>query len=130
MLTSYIVSLISLAALDSVWIGWLAAPFYRSHLGYIFADKVSLVPALLFYLLYAFGVVFFAVGPAVEAKTLSDAILRGALLGLLAYGAYDLTNQATLANWPLVVTLADMAWGVIVTATASAITYIYITRFI
>jgi uncharacterized membrane protein len=71
---------------------------------------------------------YFVVTPALEAKSLSLALFRGALLGLITYAAYDLTNQATLAKWPLIITIADLAWGVLVTTLASIIAYIIISK--
>lgn len=121
---TYLLVLVSLVGADMVWLNFAAKAFYQKHLGYIFAEKFVLWPAVIFYLLYAFGVVYFVVNPALEARSLSLAIFRGALLGLLAYGAYDLTNHATLAKWPLVITISDLAWGVFVTAFASTVAYV------
>lgn len=128
-MTTYISILISLVVLDSVWLLFIARAFYQKHLGYIFAETFKLWPAGIFYIIYAFGIAYFVVNPAVEAKSLMLAIGRGALLGLLAYGAYDFTNHATLARWPGVVTLIDLLWGVFATATASAIAYLIVTKF-
>lgn len=126
---TYLITLVSLLALDGLWLGVIAKSFYQKHLGFIFAEKFLLTPAVLFYTIYAFGIVYFVVMPALEAKSLSVALMRGALLGLLAYGAYDLTNQATLARWPLIITVADLAWGIIATAAAGAIAYSVVSRF-
>ncbi len=128
-MTTYLTILASLIVLDGIWLLFIAKAFYKKHLGHIFAETFTLWPAGLFYLIYAFGIAYFAVGPALEAKSLMLALGRGALLGLLAYGAYDLTNHATIARWPGVVTLVDLLWGVLVTALASAIAYLVITRF-
>ncbi len=115
-------------SLDALWLGLISKSFYQKHLGYIFAEKFNLWPALIFYIIYAFGVMYFVVTPALEAKSLSLALFRGALLGLITYAAYDLTNQATLAKWPLIITIADLAWGVLVTTLASIIAYIIISK--
>jgi uncharacterized membrane protein len=125
---TYITILISLLVLDIAWIGFVAKNFYQKHIGFIMAEKFAITPAVIFYALYAFGIMYFVVNPALAAKSLSSAVFRGALLGLLAYGAYDLTNQATLAKWPLKVTILDMAWGVVVTALVSTIAYLIISK--
>lgn len=125
---TYLATLVSLLAIDLLWIGVIAKSFYQKHLGYIFAEKFSLAPAILFYALYAFGIVYFVLTPALEAKSWSLALTRGALLGLLAYAAYDLTNQATLAKWPLVITAVDLAWGTFVTAVVSGIVYVMFAK--
>ncbi|MCX6788917.1 MAG: DUF2177 family protein [bacterium] len=125
----YLTSLVSLLVLDGLWITVIAKSFYKKYLGYIFAEQFVLWPAALFYLLYAFGIFYFVVTPAIEAKSLSVALFRGALLGLLAYSTYDLTNHATIARWPLIITLTDIAWGTFVTAVVSAIAYFVATKF-
>ena len=128
MIKSYITVLVSLLVIDGLWIGVIAKNFYHKYLGFIFADKFVLWPAGIFYLLYAFGVVFFVVNPALEAKSIGIALIRGALLGLVAYATYDLTNQATISKWPVIVTVVDIIWGALVTAVVSGITYYVITK--
>jgi uncharacterized membrane protein len=119
----YITTLIVLTGLDGLWLGFISKSFYQKHLGYLFTDKVSWWPIAIFYPLYAVGVLVFAVIPALEAKSLFEAVWRGALLGLVAYAAYDLTNQATITKWPLIITVADLAWGVAVTTLTSVVVY-------
>ncbi|MEN9622209.1 MAG: hypothetical protein RLZZ67_643 [Candidatus Parcubacteria bacterium] len=117
----YIYTILSLAVIDAVWLFSTGAQ-YKKWLGHLFADTVNFVPAIIFYLIYTFGVVFFVVSPAVKNSTgLLTVLLSGAILGLVAYGTYDLTNHATMRDWPLVVTLLDMAWGALLTGTASVI---------
>lgn len=88
------------------------------------ADNVSWRPAIVFYLLYVAGILYFAVLPGIEAKSLAKAAANGALLDAMAYGAYELTNLATLKNWPLPVTVVDLAWGIILTAVAACAGYL------
>lgn len=125
---TYITILISLLVLDIAWIGFVAKNFYQKHIGFIMAEKFALAPAVIFYALYTFGIMYFVVNPALAAKSLSNAVFRGALLGLLAYSAYDLTNHATLAKWPLKVTIVDMLWGTVLTALVSVIAYLIISK--
>lgn len=124
---AYISVLIPLALLDAVWLLFVAKGFYAEQMGFLFAKSVNLTPAIFFYPIYAFGILMLVVIPAVNSSSWVEALWRGALLGLVAYGAYDLTNHATIANWPLIMTIVDMMWGVVVTALSSVVAYFIIT---
>ena len=121
LLSSYLTSLTTLLCLDALWIGLIMRPFYSKHLGHLFADTISVLPAAAFYLMYPLGLTFFVIAPHVKGP-LTTTIVLGALLGFIAYGTYDFTNQATLKDWPLIVTIVDLAWGTIVTALTAGIT--------
>lgn len=97
-------------------------------MSFLFSKSISFTPIVFFYPIYALGVLMLVVIPAVSAGSWFQALWRGALLGLVAYGAYDLTNQATINGWPTVVTFVDMGWGVTVTALTSLIAYFIITN--
>lgn len=118
-LTAYLAALACFLALDAVWIGTMTQRLYRPSLGHLLAPEVDWPAAVLFYALYIGGLVYFAVAPALVSARPAVALRRGALLGLLAYATYDLTNQATLRDWPWTVTLADLAWGTFVSGAAS-----------
>lgn len=108
-------------AMDAVWLTAMADRLYRPAIGHLMrADGFSMAPAALFYLFYVAGAVAFAVRPGLESGSWLTAMGWGALLGLLAYATYDLTNQATLRDWPWQVTIADLCWGTFVTGVASA----------
>ncbi|MCX6560430.1 MAG: DUF2177 family protein [Candidatus Aminicenantes bacterium] len=107
-------------AVDMVWLGLIAKPFYAKHIGHLMAAKVRWTPALIFYFLYIAGIIFFAVLPALERGGLGRAVLSGALLGLIAYATYDLTNLATLRDWPVQVTVIDLVWGMVLTGSVAA----------
>lgn len=111
---------LTFAALDLLWLGVIAKSFYNSQLGALRADDVNIPAAVVFYLIFVSGILFFAVMPGVRSGSLWTAILYGAALGFLCYATYDLTNLATLRNWPLPLSLVDIAWGTVLTATASA----------
>lgn len=128
-LFAYVATIIPLAVLDSIWILGIAKGFYARHMGFLFAEKANLTPVLFFYPLYALAVLFLVVLPAVSSGSWVEALWRGALLGLAAYGAYDLTNHATISGWPTIMTVVDMAWGMVVTALTSVIAYYIITTF-
>lgn len=113
---AYVAAAVCMMVVDSVWLTLAAANFYRPHLGPLLADQFRLGPAITFYLLYLAGVVFFAVRPALVTGRWQTAVLHGLVLGLVAYGTYDLTNQATLKTWPVIVTVVDLFWGSFLTA--------------
>lgn len=125
----FLLTLSSLVLLDGIWLLTIAKSFYKQHLGYIFAEKVLYWPIFLFYPLYALVILVFVLQPALQEKSLFTALWRGALLGLVAYGAYDLTNQATLTKWPVIITVVDLLWGVAVTTLVSVIVFFVIKKF-
>lgn len=116
---AYVSTAIVFFGLDFLWLGRVATGFYRSQLGEMMRDRPDFIAAGLFYLVYVAGIVYFAVGPALAGGGLRQAALAGAILGLIAYGTYDITNLATLRNWPLIMSLVDLAWGTLLTATAA-----------
>lgn len=124
---AYLATLIPLAVLDAVWLLVVAKGFYARHMSFLFSKTINITPVLFFYPLYALALLLLVVLPAVAAGSWTQALWRGALLGLAAYGAYDLTNHATIANWPKIMTFVDMGWGVLVSATVSVIAYFLIT---
>jgi uncharacterized membrane protein len=117
---AFIAVAIVFGALDAVWLSTMADALYRPAIGHLMMERFALLPALLFYAIYLTGVVVFAVLPGLATGRVFDALRRGALFGFVAYATYDLTNQATLKGWPWRVTLFDLAWGTLATATASA----------
>ena len=111
----YIYTFLSLIVIDGVWLFSMGGN-YKKWLGHLFADKVSFTPVLLFYVLYTIGLVYFILAPALQGGiSVKNVFLSGLLFGLVAYGVYDLTNQATLKEWPIYVTAIDLAWGALVT---------------
>ena len=98
--------------LDMIWLGVVAKGFYRRNLQFVLSDKVNWTAAVIFYLVYVAGIVFFAVRPAAAAESIRQAVLLGALYGFFTYATYDLTNMATIKDWPLVVVIVDIMWGV------------------
>lgn len=129
----YVIAYISTAvvffALDYLWLTRIAIGFYREQIGSLMLASPNFAAAGVFYLFYVVGVVYFVVMPAVSAGSLVTALINGALLGLLAYGTYDMTNLATLKGWSLQMSLVDMAWGAFLTATAAAAGYLAVSRF-
>lgn len=105
--------------LDLLWLGVLARGFYVGQIGGLLRQPFSVPAAIAFYLLYLGGTLFFAMAPGIAAQSLRTAALCGFLLGLLAYGTYDLTNLATLKGWTATVAIADMVWGGVLTMVCS-----------
>jgi uncharacterized membrane protein len=115
----YFVTLIAFLTVDMVWLGLVARTFYRKYIGFIMAPSPNWLAAILFYLLFVVGVLVLAVLPGLEANSLKTTLVRGALFGLIAYATYDLTNLATLKDWPVIVTVVDMIWGTVVSVVVS-----------
>jgi uncharacterized membrane protein len=110
----------TLAVLDFLWLSTMTKLFYRPRLGALLGDQVVWPPALLFYVLYGVGLLAFVLRPALnDGSGLLAVFLWAALFGLVAYGTYDLTSHATLRDWPLAVTVVDMAWGALISGVAS-----------
>jgi len=121
---AYIATATVFLAADFLWLSYASSAFYRPKLGELLSDNPNLTIAAVFYLVYAIGIVVFAVLPATAARSASMAIGLGALLGLVAYGTYDITNLATIRGWPASVSVVDLAWGVFVTSLAAASGYL------
>lgn len=114
-LVAYLGAAITMLALDALWLTTMVPRLYQPQLGSLLAERPNLAVAAVFYLLYLVGVVVFAILPALEARSWFTALGFGALLGLVAYGTYDFTNLSTLRNWPLALSLIDVAWGMVLT---------------
>jgi uncharacterized membrane protein len=111
-------------AIDMVWLGLVAKNFYAKHIGFLMTPNVNWMAAIIFYLLFIIGAVVFVITPALEQKSWVHALLFGALFGLITYATYDLTNLATVKDWPLIVTVIDLLWGMTLSASVSTITYL------
>ena len=117
---TYLTVLVVFTAIDFLWLGFVALDFYKRELGPLMLDKPRLEIAALFYALIAAGITILAVQPALNAGEWHKAVLLGAVLGLCAYGTYDLTNLATIRNWPLPMVIVDMVWGAVLSAVSAA----------
>ena len=123
-LAAYGVALVVVSVLDALWLGWLARDFYKQELGTLMTDSVRIVPAALYYLLYPAAIVYLALTPAPGG--LGEALMRSAVLGLTAFGVYDLTNLATLRGYSVTLTMVDMAWGTFATAVGGGVAYVLV----
>jgi uncharacterized membrane protein len=135
-LIAYVAAGLAFGLLDFIWLRWAAPNLYRPLLGDLLAENFRMAPALVFYLIYIGAIVWFAVVPGMAmgvplnvfgvlhpgvSAGVANAVLNGALLGMVCYATYDLTNQATLKHWPVSLTLIDIAWGMSATALASGV---------
>ena len=123
----YLVTFVAFLVLDAVWLTLIAPRFYQAQIGSLMAARPKLAVAGVFYLLYVAGLVVFCVSPGVRQNGLGWAAWRGALFGLVAYGTYALTNLAVLEGWPLLVTIVDLAWGIVL-STAATVVGVWLSR--
>ena len=119
----YLIALPVFFVIDMIWLGLVAKNFYRNQIGFLMTPNINWPAAIIFYLLFIVGLVLFVITPAVEKSSWAHALMFGALFGFIAYATYDLTNLATLKNWPLLVTIIDLIWGAVLAASVSVITY-------
>jgi uncharacterized membrane protein len=117
-----------LIALDASWIGVIASSFYKANLGELLTQTPNYFAALLFYIFYVIGIIYFALAPALREQSFMRSIYPAAMLGFTSYMLYDLTNLAVLVSWPPIVAVVDIAWGVIITTLTSGLTYIVATK--
>ncbi len=126
---TYIAMLAVFLVVDLTWLGLIAKDFYRSSIGHLMGDGFNIPAAIVFYLIYIAGIMMFAVNPAVESGDWTRAAFLGAAFGFFCYATYDLTNMATLKDWPLGITIADIAWGTVLTGIVATAGYAAATRF-
>jgi uncharacterized membrane protein len=128
--TAYLVCLVTFVAVDLTWLGMMAPRFYKPTLGDIALAGVNLPSAILFYLIYPLGLVIFAIDPSLRSGSIGSALLYGALFGFFTYATYDLTNQATLRNWTVSLTVVDVGWGTLLGALSSLAAYVAVDRLL
>lgn len=119
----YLIALPVFFIIDMVWLALVAKGFYAKQIGFLMKPDINWAAAIIFYLLFIVGLVQFVITPAMEKHSWTHAVLFGALFGLITYATYDLTNLATLKDWPILVTIVDLIWGAVLAAAVSSITY-------
>ncbi|MEK4242064.1 DUF2177 family protein [Janibacter sp. CX7] len=124
----YVVAAVIFGVLDYLWLGVIARPVYEEHLGDWLADSPNMVAALAFYAIYVFGMVWLAITPALAQGSWVTAVLNGAVLGLVAYATWNLTNLAVLDGYPSGSVLYDLAWGTVGTAATCGLTFVVSRR--
>lgn len=130
MLLLFVVTTVIFFAVDMIWLGLIARNFYREKLAFVFTGDVNWTAAVIFYLIYIVGILYFVVIPGFAQHDWKIVLLNGALLGFLCYATYDLTNMATIRQWPIIVVLVDIAWGTVLTGTVAFLSYLAAVRFL
>lgn len=119
----YFIALPIFLALDMIWLGLVAKNFYSNQIGFLMKSNINWTAAIIFYLLFIVGLVLFIITPAIEKGSWFYALIFGALFGLITYATYDLTNLATIKNWPIILTIVDLIWGTVLAASVSVISF-------
>ena len=120
----YLVTLVAFFAIDIIWLGLVARRFYGKYLGYLMAPNTKWLAAIIFYLLFIAGLLVFVVLPGLQAGSLSKTLLLAAFFGLVTYATYDLTNLATIKDWPILITVVDLAWGTALSVLVSLVSFL------
>ena len=119
----YLIALAVFVLVDGVWLGFIAKKLYQKEIGFLLSSNPNWLAAIIFYLLFLVGLVYFVLNPAIEKESIKTLLISGALFGLITYATYDLTNLATIKDWPLKVTIIDLIWGTSLSTLVSYITY-------
>lgn len=120
----YVIAFIAFVVIDAIWLLFISKNLYSTEIGHLMADKTKLIPAIIFYLIFLVGLVYFVINPAIANNDLPKLLLSAALFGLITYATYDLTNLATLKDWPIKITIIDLIWGTFLSTAVSYITYL------
>jgi uncharacterized membrane protein len=120
----YLLTIPVFFAIDLLWLGVVAKNFYQNNLAHLLSPNVNWPAAFLFYFMYIAGIILFAVKPGLDAGSLAKAAVWGALFGFFTYATYDLTNLATLREWPIKVVVVDIAWGTILCTLVASGSYL------
>lgn len=126
----YFIALIVFFIVDMIWLGFIAKNFYANQIGSLMKTDINWIAAIIFYLIFIFGLVIFVISPSIEKNSWTNALIFGALFGFVCYATYDLTNLAVAKNWPILVTVVDLIWGAFLASSVSVITYFIFNRFV
>jgi len=124
----FLIALPVFFAIDMIWLVLVAKNFYQKQIGFLMKPDINWYAAIIFYLLFIVGLVTFVITPSVEKHSWVHALIFGAFFGLVTYATYDLTNLATTKDWPMLVTIVDLIWGMVLSASVSLITYLIATK--
>ncbi len=128
-IVTYLITLIAFVAIDMVWLVWLARATYVAEIGDLLRKQPNFPAALAFYLVYAAGLVFFAVSPGLKSGSLFQTMALAAALGFVAYGTYDLTNLSVMNGFGVKIAIIDLVWGTCLSAITSAVAYLLVSKF-
>lgn len=125
----YFVTLAIFAAVDFLWIWAISRRLYRRNLEAILRAKLNIIPAVVFYLLYALGLMIFIIVPAFNPPSLGYAMGMGVLFGGFTFGTYALPNLTLIRDWSLLIVLVDLIEGMFVTGVACTVAF-YVSQVI
>jgi uncharacterized membrane protein len=122
----YGIALVVFMVIDLIWLGFIAKDLYSKYLGYLMSDKVNWIAAVIFYLIFIGGILYFVIYPSLLDQNITNLVIRAALFGFITYATYDLTNLATIKDWPIQITIIDLIWGTTLSTSVSVISYFII----
>jgi len=122
----YGITLTVFMVIDLIWLGFIAKDLYSKYLGYLMSDNVNWLAAVVFYLIFIGGVCYFVLYPSLMDQNITNLVIRAALFGFMTYATYDLTNLATIKDWPINITIIDLIWGTTLSTSVSVISYFII----
>ncbi len=128
MIKMYVIAIVTFLVIDLIWLSFIAKNLYQAELGHLMADNFNLIAAFVFYALFVVGLVYFVINPGIEKESIKYILVAGAMFGFMTYATYDLTNLATLKDWPLKITIIDLMWGTTLSTLVSSVTY-YVYMF-
>ena len=128
-LKNYFITFIIFLVIDFIWLGAVARNLYRDQLGFLMKENFNMTAAFLFYMLFTLGIVFFVLNRALAISSWQYALFAGMFFGLITYSTYDLTNLATIKDWPLTITVIDLIWGTFLGGLTSFLSYTVINYF-
>ena len=128
-LKNYLITFIIFLVIDFIWLGAVAKNIYREQLGFLMKENFNMIAAFSFYILFTAGIVFFVLNRALAISSWQYALFAGMFFGLITYSTYDLTNLATIKDWPLTITIIDLIWGTFLGGLTSFLSYFVINYF-
>lgn len=128
-LAYFAVTFVVFMGIDLIWLGFVAKNIYSKYLGYLMATNVNWLAALIFYVIFIVGVLYFVIAPSLVDRDFTQLVIRAMLFGFMTYATYDLTNLATVRDWPITITIIDLIWGTTLSTSVSVISYLIITNF-
>lgn len=128
-LVAYFSAVVAFLVIDGLWLGLVARNLYASQLGGLMRQQILVMPAAVFYLFYAAGLVFLAVRPMQPELSLLNVAMYGAVVGFMAYGTYDMTNLSTIRDWPLLISIVDLVWGTVLSASVATLAAMSVRHF-
>ena len=129
-LAYFTVTFVVFMGIDLVWLGFVAKNIYSKYLGYLMAPQVNWLAALVFYVIFIIGILYFVIAPSLVDRDFTQLVIRAMLFGFMTYATYDLTNLATVRDWPITITIIDLIWGTTLSTSVSVISYLIITNFL